>query len=180
MKRQGIAINEQLTGFVPEPNRPISNLQVNFQRLILGLLTLGLVSCAPAKPPATPSPSVEAKPIATPTPSTKPSVSPSPKPSTSSSGASSIPDAPPENRTESERSSDSGGSVEEAPIQKSKAAEGPGEKPQRAEKPVPAVEPDPPARAPQRSEVAPSPPTPKSPKSPTAPAQPDDPEPPSL
>jgi hypothetical protein len=171
MKRQGIEVNKQLTRFlsVPELGRPIAsfNLRLNIQQLTLGLLTLGVVSCAPAKPPAPPSPSVEPSP----TPSIKPSPSPSPKPSTSSSRDAS-PAAPAESRIEPE-SSDGGGPVEDAPVQKSKTVEAPAEKPQRTEKPAPAIEPDLPVRVPQPSEIAPAPPAPKAPAS-----QPDDPEPP--
>jgi hypothetical protein len=194
MKRQGIAINKQLAGFVPElddlqfsdrdaartvvDHRPIPRLQVNLQRLMLGLMTLVLVSCAPAKPPATPSPSVEATPIATPTPTIKSSVSPSPKPSTRSSRDSTAPDTPAETRTESERV-DGGGSVEEPPVQKNKTIEAPREKPVRTdEKPAPAIESEAPARVPAPSDIAPEPPAPKSPKAPKVVPQGDDPEPP--
>lgn len=178
MKRPGIAINQQWTGLltVLEPKRPeFCKLPINVRQLLLGVLTLGLVSCAPAKPPATPSPSIEANPIVTPTPSASPTASPSPKPSTRSSKDSSGLGAPAENLSEPEGSNDGGAAVEEAPAPKNKTIEAPVEKPQRTEKPAPAVEPEPPARVPQPSEMAP---LPKAPKAPTAPGQSDDPEPP--
>ncbi len=180
MKRQGISINQQWTGLltVPDPDRPeFRKLPINFRQLILSILAVGLVSCSAAKPPATPS--VESTPIVAPTPSPTPSVSPSPKASTRPSKESSNLDAPIENRAEPEGSSNSSGAVEEAPVTKNKTIVAPAEKPQRTEKPAPAIEPE--APVPQPREIAPAPAAaPKAPKAPTAPAQSDDPEPPAL
>lgn len=194
MKRQGRVIHQQWKGLltVLDPDdlqlgvdpRPASHkFSVNLRQFILSILVIGLVSCAPAKPPATPSPSVETTPIVTPTPSATPSVSPSPKPSARSSQDSSSQNAlPTENRSEPQESNDAGSSVEEAPAPKTKAIEAPVEKPQRSEKPAPVVEPEAPARVPQPSDLAPDPPAaPKPPKAPASPVQQsDDPEPPAL
>ncbi len=136
MKRDGKLTDVQLKLQQSDRQENKNWKSMGVKPLILLIIVLGLVSCAPSKPTSTPS--VEVTPSPTPTPSVKPLSSPKPKPSA----------AAPRSETDasqsagSDRDQTSGGEAQPDYTSKNKAIR-PAEKPQPTViKPAPAIEPD--------------------------------------
>jgi len=171
MKRDGKLTDAELMVQRSDRQKNKNWKSMEVKPLILLIIVLGLVSCAPPKP--TPTPSVEVTPKPT-TPSVKPTISPKPK--SSAKAPQSKTNAPQSADDTSDWDQTSGGEAELEYTPKNKAIR-PAEKPQPTViKPAPTIEPD---IAPEPGMQDSIPPVQKTPtQTPIAPQPDSDPEPP--